>query len=214
MCAYWLSTWFCVSGPSPCPESQHCGTWRLSAQDSDPPLPKGASPGWTPIQMWSGSLHHGIMMISFSLTFLFQHRSKEERHSLTVATPQLKQEGGAIPSRKSLPPPSPQTSPCNAGSHRGRRRPASCPKGQRGVGRTTGVGEEEEGGCLESPLLGWDAVFHAGVTWTPAFHFGEDPTTRLWGFNTVIMPGSWAVCGHHEAKHKWTRHLAAPGEGS
>lgn len=110
VCACWLSTWLCVSGPSPCPESQHGGTWWLSARDSDPPLPKGASLGWTPIQMWSGSLlPHGIMMPwgFFSLTFLFQHRSKEERHSLTVATPRLKQEGGAIPSRKSLPPPSP-----------------------------------------------------------------------------------------------------------
>ena len=55
--------------------------------------------------------------------------------------------------------------------------------------------EEEEGGCLESPLLGWDAIFHAGVTWTPAFHCGGDPTTRLWGFNTVITPGSWQSVG-------------------
>lgn len=63
VCACWLSTWLCVSGPSPCPESQHGGTWWLSARDSDPPLPKGASLGWTPIQMWSGSLlPHGIMM--------------------------------------------------------------------------------------------------------------------------------------------------------
>lgn len=44
VCAYWLSTWFCVSRPSPCPESQHGGTWWLSARDSDPPLPKGAEP--------------------------------------------------------------------------------------------------------------------------------------------------------------------------
>lgn len=42
-------------------------------------------------------------------------------------------------------------------------------------------------------LLGWDAIFHEGVTWTPTFQFGEDPTTRLWGFNHAWLLGSlWA----------------------